>query len=105
MLDGSGDPRQHAGRHPGRIDGIRSPTADYAAIYFPWIQVFDPCSGGTEPTCSLAAERLHGRHLRPRRRDRGVHKAPANEVVRGALGLEYRSARTSRTGSIPTAST
>ena len=35
-----------------------------------------------------SAVRLHGRHILPFRQTRGVHKAPANEVVRGAVGLD-----------------
>ncbi len=55
----------------------------YGAIYFPWIDVtgngdFVPPSGHL---CGV-----YGRVDATR----GVHKAPANEVVRGALGLKYR---------------
>ena len=55
----------------------------YATLYWPWIKVFDPVErqGHLRP-----AERPHGRHLGPHRRQRrGVHKAPANEVVRGVI--------------------
>ena len=59
----------------------------YAALYWPWIKVFDPASGQQR---LRPAERPHGRHLGPQRRHRGVHKAPANEVVRGAVALELQ---------------
>jgi uncharacterized protein len=57
----------------------------YAALYWPWIKVLDPLSGkniSVPPSGHMAG-------LWSRNDDeRGVHKAPANEVIRGALGLE-----------------
>lgn len=57
----------------------------YAALYWPWIKILDPITGrniGVPPSGHIAG-------LWSRNDDeRGVHKAPANEVVRGALGLE-----------------
>jgi uncharacterized protein len=57
----------------------------YAALYWPWIKVLDPVSGrniSVPPSGHLAG-------LWSRNDDeRGVHKAPANEVIRGALGLD-----------------
>lgn len=57
----------------------------YAALYWPWIKVLDPRTGrnvAVPPSGHLAG-------LWSRNDDeRGVHKAPANEVIRGALGLE-----------------
>jgi len=60
-----------------------SKEASYAAVYFPWIQVFDPVTGKTDtlpPSGHIAGiyARSDG--------TRGVHKAPANEVIMGALG-------------------
>jgi len=59
----------------------------YASLYWPWIKVFDPVTS-------------QGMHVPPSghmagiwaRNDdtRGVHKAPANEVIRGALALELQ---------------
>ena len=57
----------------------------YATLYWPWIKVFDPASGQTAfvpPSGHMAG--VWGRSDDTR----GVHKAPANEVVRGALALE-----------------
>jgi phage tail sheath protein FI len=57
----------------------------YAALYYPWIRIFDPLSKkriNVSPSgymCGIYARSDS---------ERGVHKAPANEVVRGALGLE-----------------
>ena len=57
----------------------------YATLYWPWIKVLDPLTGrniSVPPSGHLAG-------LWSRNDDeRGVHKAPANEVIRGALGLE-----------------
>ncbi len=57
-----------------------------AALYYPWVQVGDQLRAGKTkfvPPSGLLAG------LYARVDDtRGVHKAPANEIVRGALGLE-----------------
>lgn len=56
----------------------------YAALYYPWIQVADPSSGKgflMPPSGHVAG--LWARNDEAR----GVHKAPANEVLRGALDL------------------
>ncbi|WP_033441629.1 phage tail sheath family protein [Saccharothrix sp. NRRL B-16314] len=57
----------------------------YAALYYPWIKIFDPASDDhlfVPPSGHMAGVWA--------RTDasRGVHKAPANEVVRGAVALE-----------------
>ncbi|WP_239309081.1 MULTISPECIES: phage tail sheath subtilisin-like domain-containing protein [unclassified Frankia] len=57
----------------------------YAALYYPWIKVFDPASGQNRfmpPSGHIAG--LWSRSDT----ERGVHKAPANEVVRGAVELQ-----------------
>lgn len=57
----------------------------YAAMYWPWIKVFDPLSGKNTfipPAGPVAG--VWGRNDDTR----GVHKAPANEVVRGAIAVE-----------------
>jgi phage tail sheath protein FI len=56
----------------------------YATLYWPWIKVFDPLSGQARfvPPCG------HVAGIWARNDDtRGVHKAPANEVIRGAISL------------------
>ena len=69
-------------------------TSDYAAVYFPWIDV-----SGTQdyvPPCGHLAgiyARVDG--------ERGVHKAPANEVIRGARGLRYRISKPQQDGLNP----
>jgi phage tail sheath protein FI len=59
-------------------------STTYAAFYYPWLQVSDPLTGGsiTVPPSGHMA----GIYARVDT-SRGVHKAPANEVVLGALGL------------------
>jgi len=60
--------------------------SSYAALYYPWIQVDDPIlnKGIYVPTCGHVA----GVWARSDN-TRGVHKAPANEIVLGATGLAY----------------
>jgi hypothetical protein len=56
-----------------------------AALYYPWIEIVDMTAGGktklVPPSGHMAGlyARVDG--------ERGVHKAPANEIVRGAIGL------------------
>jgi len=59
----------------------------YATLYYPWIRVFDPSTGRNitvPPSGHIAGvwARSDG--------ERGVHKAPANEVIRGAVELDVR---------------
>lgn len=56
----------------------------YAALYAPWIQVFDPLLKRT--TFLPPSGSVCGIYARTDI-ERGVHKAPANEVVRGCTGL------------------
>ena len=56
----------------------------YAAMYHPWLEMFDPLSkrsGYFPPSGAMA-----GIYARTDN-ERGVHKAPANEIVRGCTGL------------------
>ncbi|WP_055604138.1 phage tail sheath subtilisin-like domain-containing protein [Streptomyces aureus] len=69
------------------IAGYDSP---YAALYYPWIKAFDPASGQTRvvpPSGHMAG--VWARNDA----ERGVHKAPANEIVRGAVDLELQITR------------
>lgn len=57
----------------------------YAALYWPWIKVADPVAGKqvfVPPSGHMAG--IWARNDS----SRGVHKAPANEVIRGAVTLE-----------------
>jgi Bacteriophage tail sheath protein len=75
-------------------DNIDSPdNNNYGAFYFPWIKVFDPATQLMNPESDGRifigpSGHLAGIYARVDTA-RGVHKAPANEVVRGALGLKY----------------
>jgi hypothetical protein len=56
-----------------------------AAIYYPWVRILDPVSGleiKVPPSGFVAG--IYARNDA----ERGVHKAPANEVLLGAIGLE-----------------
>ena len=63
--------------------------SQYAAYYFPWIQVYDPEKGNIFVAPSGHMAGIYARSDS----ERGVHKAPANEIVRGALGLRYNITR------------
>lgn len=68
--------------------------SDYGAVYFPWIDV-----SGTRvyvpPSGHIAGiyARVDG--------ERGVHKAPANVVIRGARGVKYRVSKSQQDGLNP----
>ena len=63
---------------------------EYAAFYYPWIVISDPQTGARK----LVPPGGHVLGVYARTDiERGVFKAPANEIVRGALDLEYRHQR------------
>ena len=57
----------------------------YGAVYYPWIRVANPLGNG-ESMLVPPSGHMAGIYARSDT-ERGVHKAPANEVVRGAIGL------------------
>jgi phage tail sheath protein FI len=59
----------------------------YAALYYPWIQVANPTPGASSTTMFLPPSGHMAGIWARSDGERGVHKAPANEVIRGALGL------------------
>ena len=72
--------------------GLRPRQSDggFGAFYFPWITVMDPITDAlvdVPPSGHMAGIWARTDSTR------GVHKAPANEVVRGALNLTYRLTR------------
>jgi len=74
----------------GGIDKIPKPRdSKYGAYYFPWIEVYDPERGNIFVPPSGHMVGIYARSDT----ERGVHKAPANEIVRGALGLKYSISR------------
>lgn len=71
--------------------GIWRPSADprgYGAFYFPWIEVADPLQPAGTRIAVPPSGHLAGIYARSDAQ-RGVHKAPANEVVTGALDVRY----------------
>lgn len=68
-------------------------TANYdssrAAVYYPWIEIADMTGGNGRTRMVPPSGHIAGIYARTDN-TRGVHKAPANEVVRGVLGLEVQ---------------
>jgi phage tail sheath protein FI len=86
---------------------IQGATRDssYSAIYFPWIKVFDPSERLMHPTgdgtiVAPPSGHLAGVYARVDT-DRGVHKAPANEPIMGALDVVYRLTKAQQDGLNP----
>ena len=81
------------------------PNSDYAAFYFPWLKVFDPATKNQDPNSDGLISVPPSGHMAGiyARVDinRGVHKAPANEPVMGALGLEYQISKAQQDGLNP----
>jgi phage tail sheath protein FI len=61
----------------------------YAALYYPWIKIADFSGGGSTSKLIPPSGHMAGIYNRTDA-ERGVHKAPANEVVRGAIDLELK---------------
>jgi phage tail sheath protein FI len=78
------------GKLPSEINEWRMNTAGYdskfATLYYPWIEVLDPSS---QPVMVPPCGHVAGLWARTDS-TRGVHKAPANEVVRRANGLGFQ---------------
>ncbi|MFN6569596.1 phage tail sheath family protein [Dendronalium sp. ChiSLP03b] len=72
--------------------------SDYGAIYFPRIQVYDPIT--KENIYVSPSGHIAGVYARVDT-ERGVHKAPANEVIRGALELEVNVTKADQAGLNP----
>ncbi|WP_107422312.1 phage tail sheath family protein, partial [Streptomyces lushanensis] len=77
------------GLSPQQIKTWRLDTAGFdskfATLYYPWIKVFDPSIGRN----ALVPPSGHIAGVWARSDEsRGVHKAPANEVLRGVVGLQ-----------------
>jgi phage tail sheath protein FI len=79
---------------PQEIGKWRMETAgydsSYAALYYPWITVNDPVTN--RPIDIPPSGHMAGVWAR-NDNTRGVHKAPANEVVQGAIGLAYQTTK------------
>jgi len=66
-----------------RMD-IAGYDSSYATLYYPWIEIMDPVAN--EKIAFPPSGHVAGVWAR-NDNTRGVHKAPANEVIRGAIGL------------------
>lgn len=80
-------------------------SSDYAALYFPWIQVFDPATKAANPEGDglkyvPPSGHIAGIYARVDTQ-RGVHKAPANEPIIGAVGLKYPISKSRQDGLNP----
>lgn len=78
---------------PAPSTGLRPRQSDYGfgAVYYPWITVRDALKPGTLVNVSPSGH-MAGIWARTDA-TRGVHKAPANEIVRGALNVTHRLTR------------
>lgn len=64
--------------------------SSYGALYYPWIQIMDPVTNkvvAIPPSGHIAGVWARNDNTR------GVHKAPANEVVLGAVGAGYQTTK------------
>lgn len=82
----------------GDVKKLKPFNSTYAALYFPWIQVYDPASKSNiyiPPSGHIAGvyARVDGQ--------RGVHKAPGNETILGALDLKYNLSKAKQDGLNP----
>ncbi|MCW8928907.1 MAG: phage tail sheath subtilisin-like domain-containing protein [Gammaproteobacteria bacterium] len=68
--------------------GLRPKNTSYAAFYFPWLLIQAPLSRKKKIITAPPSGFMAGIYARTDA-NRGVHKAPANESVNGALGLSY----------------
>ena len=90
---------------PSNASNVLPDNSDFAAFYFPWIQVFDPAAKIQDPEGSglvfvPPSGHVAGIYARVDT-NRGVHKAPANEPVLGALGLKYGISKAQQDGLNP----
>jgi phage tail sheath protein FI len=76
---------------PQEVAEWRLETAGYdskfGAVYYPWVKVPNMAGGNGATLLAPPSGHLAGIYARTDTQ-RGVHKAPANEVVMGAVGLE-----------------
>ncbi len=75
------------------VNGIRAVRSQhdskYAAMYYPWVTIRDPF-GKASDLLHIPPEGFVAGICARSDIERGVHKAPANEIVRGAIGFSRR---------------
>lgn len=75
-------------RSPGNVGALIKPVdSKYAAFYYPWIKIQDPVTNSLKSI--PPGGHIAGVYARVDQ-ERGVHKAPANEVLRGVSDLEVK---------------
>lgn len=78
---------------PQDIDTWRQDTfnrySPYATLYYPWLKVANPADSG-KPIMVPPSGHMMGLWCRTDE-SRGIHKAPANEIPRGIVGLAYET--------------
>ena len=84
---------------------VLPPRSDYVAFYFPWIHVFDSALRTINPNGDgrmyvPPSGHIAGIYARVDA-TRGVHKAPANEPIFGALGVKYPLSKSQQGGLNP----
>jgi uncharacterized protein len=91
ILDGALDtaPLKADGPLQKQRGGLLSKNG-FAALYWPWIVINDPTAPADKPAMLTRPPSGHIAGIFARSdSQRGVHKAPANEPIRGALDLAY----------------
>jgi phage tail sheath protein FI len=79
-----GSDKEAIKQHRGQYDTF------YAALYYPWVEVFDPLQpGNTQGLLSPPSGHVMGIYARVDT-ERGVYKAPANEVIAGITDIEFK---------------
>ena len=66
--------------------------SSYAAMYYPWITIADLSGSGKATKSIPPSGHVVGIYNRSDA-DRGVHKAPANEIILGAIDMEFNLSR------------
>ena len=91
ILDGAPDPTplKNDGALQKQRTGLTSPKG-FAGLYWPWITIVDPqaTTPGAPNLTKPPSGHIAGIMARSDSQ-RGVHKAPANEPIRGAVDLAY----------------
>lgn len=92
------------GMSPQEVENWRFKQAmydsKYGALYYPWIVVNDPLSSNGSTVTIPPSGHIAGLYSRIDS-ERGVHKAPANEIVRGAIDLEVNVTKGEQAGLNP----
>jgi phage tail sheath protein FI len=91
VLDGAQDPTPL--KADGALQSQRSAllsTNGFAGLYWPWIVIADPtAAAGTSATVTVPPSGHIAGVMSRCDATVGVHRAPANELVRGAVALDY----------------